>query len=266
VSSSLSLSPTGDRSFYNSPLTTLINKIRWNRDLLLQAFTDNPEKICLEAGVASLQVEKPSSSPKNQINCLVCLETVEEKDSFALGCGHRYCLPCWRTYLELKITAGPECIFSKCMNPTCAEIVNESAVKKLVSDGKYAQFKRFMIRSFVADNPLVCISSPFLSKPEIATHLTLFSLFLFNAQVKWCPAPNCTYSVRCERKARPVTCKCGFAFCFNCCDFKIGDHTPATCSQVCIQHHCWLLFAVKSYFGLPRLRGGFTRRRMNQKM
>eukprot|EP01102_Stenamoeba_stenopodia_P020117 TRINITY_DN7744_c0_g1_i1.p1 TRINITY_DN7744_c0_g1~~TRINITY_DN7744_c0_g1_i1.p1 ORF type:complete len:506 (-),score=82.98 TRINITY_DN7744_c0_g1_i1:98-1615(-) len=182
----------------------LLRHFKWNRDALIQAFTDNPDKVCLEAGVASLQVEKPVTSPKNQISCLVCLETVEEKDTFALGCGHRYCLPCWKTYLELKIAAGPDCIFAKCMNPTCPEIVNENAVKKLVADDKYSQFKRFMVRSFVADNPLV----------------------------KWCPAPNCTYSVRCERKARPVTCKCGFSFCFNCCDYKMGDHTPATCSQV----------------------------------
>lgn len=201
----------------------------------------------MEAGVASLQVEKPVTSPKNQISCLVCLETIEEKDTFALGCGHRYCLPCWKTYLELKIAAGPDCIFAKCMNPTCPEIVNENAVKKLVADDKYSQFKRFMVRSFVADNPLVCCFLALSLSTFCVWYLCfppshLFVSFFFEKknnnnnnngeQVKWCPAPNCTYSVRCERKARPVTCKCGFSFCFNCCDYKMGDHTPATCSQV----------------------------------
>jgi len=52
--------------------------------------------------------------------------------------------------------------------------------------------------------------------------------------VKWCPAPGCTYTIRCERKDRKeaVTCKCSFQFCFSCCDFEIGDHMPCPCAQV----------------------------------
>jgi ariadne-1 len=128
---------------------------RWNRDALIQAYTDNPEKVCADAGVASGKLERLPSTPTNRFCCLVCLDSHEEAHAFALGCGHRYCLPCWKQYLELKINSGPDCIFTKCMNPTCSEIVHEGAVTKLVSPDKAQLYKRYLVRSFVADNPLV---------------------------------------------------------------------------------------------------------------
>jgi len=52
--------------------------------------------------------------------------------------------------------------------------------------------------------------------------------------MKWCPAPGCTNAIKCERTGRkaPVTCKCGFAFCFKCADFDIGDHNPVDCDHL----------------------------------
>lgn len=29
-----------------------------------------------------------------------------------------------------------------------------------------------------------------------------------------------------------MVCRCGFRFCFNCCDSNIGDHMPASCHDV----------------------------------
>lgn len=29
-----------------------------------------------------------------------------------------------------------------------------------------------------------------------------------------------------------MLCRCGFRFCFNCCDSNIGDHMPASCHDV----------------------------------
>jgi len=52
--------------------------------------------------------------------------------------------------------------------------------------------------------------------------------------LKYCPSPNCSFIILCERilKKEPVTCGCGFIFCFKCSDFDVGDHIPATCEQI----------------------------------
>jgi IBR domain, a half RING-finger domain len=71
---------------------------------------------------------------------------------------------------------------------------------------RYAKYERYLLRSFVDDNPLV----------------------------KWCPAPGCVYAIRSDLRDRreAVVCKCGFRFCFQCSDSDIGDHMPATCHNV----------------------------------
>ena len=54
--------------------------------------------------------------------------------------------------------------------------------------------------------------------------------------LKWCPAPNCSYAVDCSVKPRDlkrivptVTCTCGYHFCFGC---SLNDHQPAPCILV----------------------------------
>jgi len=52
--------------------------------------------------------------------------------------------------------------------------------------------------------------------------------------MKFCPAPDCGYVIKCERKNRneSVLCNCGFKFCFKCADYDVGDHVPSTCDMV----------------------------------
>jgi len=184
----------------------LLRHFGWNKDKLIEKYMENSEQVCKEAGMSTLALESPVKNPKEKVTCLICYEDFVTKDTFALGCGHRYCLPCWKFYLEMKIKEGAECTLTKCMRPKCKDLVHEDAFRIIVSPDLYTQYSRFLLRSFVDDNP----------------------------QVKWCPAPGCTNSIRCDRKNRkdPVACKCGFHFCFSCADFNIGDHLPATCANI----------------------------------
>jgi hypothetical protein len=54
--------------------------------------------------------------------------------------------------------------------------------------------------------------------------------------LRWCPAPNCEYALRCAVPARSldvviptVECKCSTLFCFGCGE---GDHRPCCCPIV----------------------------------
>jgi ariadne-1 len=141
-----------------------------------------------------------------QYECLICTEEFSGKDTFALGCGHRYCLACWKSYLEVAIKEGAEGIWAKCPAPKCPAITHEEAWKKLVDKSTFKTYTKYLTRGLVTGNPLI----------------------------KFCPAPGCSNAIRCERKGRreAVKCSCGYGFCFQCADYDIGDHMPATCENV----------------------------------
>eukprot|EP01103_Thecamoeba_quadrilineata_P002550 TRINITY_DN12499_c0_g1_i1.p1 TRINITY_DN12499_c0_g1~~TRINITY_DN12499_c0_g1_i1.p1 ORF type:complete len:498 (-),score=80.68 TRINITY_DN12499_c0_g1_i1:94-1563(-) len=183
----------------------LLIHAKWNKEKLISSYMDDPQKTCETAGVDLNRYSWNKSSAKI-FSCRVCLEDSALLSTFSLSCGHTYCAQCWKTYLEIKISEGPSSLTTKCIFPKCGLRVHQDAVYNLVSAEKQKVYEHYLIKSFVEDNP----------------------------QVKWCPYPGCGYCVRCERESRtePVRCKCSFCFCFKCADYLIGDHKPASCSQV----------------------------------
>jgi ariadne-1 len=97
----------------------------------------NPDAIRKAAGVTSASYELEQSVPAKQANaqfdCPICMENVKMRDTYALGCGHRYCKSCWRTYLELK-TGEADCIHTHCPWPKCTEAVHERAFHTLMGE------------------------------------------------------------------------------------------------------------------------------------
>ena len=184
----------------------LLRHFKWNREKLLQAYWDNPEKTLKDVGMGSLALEVPPPSDQSSFVCKVCFDDVPVSNTFALGCGHRYCKGCWGDYLEVQVQGGPNCVFTQCMYPKCTELCHEECFQKIVSTESYERYKEFLHRSFIDQNP----------------------------HVKWCPSPGCDNSVKCDRRGRrqPVRCMCGFTFCFQCADSDIGNHLPATCENV----------------------------------
>jgi len=112
----------------------------------------------------------------------------------------------WKEYLEIKIKDGPSCVIAKCPSPKCKALVHEVAFKILVDEKLLEKYKYYFTRSFVENNDYV----------------------------KWCPSPGCSNAVRCDsiNRKKPITCGCGYTFCFQCADVDVGDHSPAPCDQV----------------------------------
>lgn len=184
----------------------LLRHFKWNKEKLIESYLENPEKTCRDAGMGNLELEKPPSNPEKIESCLICLDDLPLKDTFALSCGHRYCKGCWTGFLEVAIKDGPRCVYITCPAPKCKTIVHEAAYKNLVSPELFERYNSFLLKCFVEDNE----------------------------HIKWCPAPGCSNAIRCERTGRrqPVTCNCGFSFCFRCADSEIGDHNPVPCEQL----------------------------------
>ncbi len=62
---------------------------------------EDPERTYKVAGMSTLDLEKPIENPQATFSCLICLEDLPAKDTFALSCGHRYCNECWSGYLDV---------------------------------------------------------------------------------------------------------------------------------------------------------------------
>eukprot|EP01128_Nolandella_sp_AFSM9_P003276 TRINITY_DN1398_c0_g1_i2.p1 TRINITY_DN1398_c0_g1~~TRINITY_DN1398_c0_g1_i2.p1 ORF type:complete len:508 (-),score=45.73 TRINITY_DN1398_c0_g1_i2:100-1623(-) len=189
----------------------LLAHANWNTERLLSDYSLSDEaaaKYRAAAGISKLKLEKRLRRKrlKVAVECPVCLEDVLGKNTFALNCGHRYCVDCWKSYLELNLTSTTDGSNSRCPHPQCNELVHEKAFKRLVSKTLYKRYTLFAQRSQVRCSPTL----------------------------KYCPAPNCAHILKVERRTRlePVRCHCGFSFCFQCADYNIGDHEPASCQNM----------------------------------
>jgi len=184
----------------------LLSYFKWNTDHLISAFSENQDDVSKKAGIYSYDLEEVVDSPPSSFECPICFDVVGFSETFALGCGHRQCRECYRGYLEMKVKDKVDAIRTTCPGKDCQNIVHDRAFKSLCSPESYKRYKSSLFRSLVNDNP----------------------------HVKYCPSPNCTNMVRCERKNRlePVNCLCGYSFCFSCADYDIGDHVPCSCKEV----------------------------------
>jgi ariadne-1 len=76
----------------------------------------------------------PAAEP---FECPICCmdyprDKVDE-ETFALGCGHRFCRKCWGEYLGGKIKGEGESARIQCMENGCSRIVREEVVDGLVT-------------------------------------------------------------------------------------------------------------------------------------
>jgi len=111
--------------------TTLLRHFKWDVVKLIQEYTgaeteEEQSKILRAAGITTFDLEKKLSAAEMEKNfeCLICLEEVKGKDTFALSCGHRYCRNCWAQYIEFVIKNDASCIWTRCPYPKCNELVH----------------------------------------------------------------------------------------------------------------------------------------------
>ncbi|KAI3371288.1 hypothetical protein L3Q82_023902 [Scortum barcoo] len=117
-----------------------------------------------------------------------------------LECGHKFCMQCWGDYLTTKIIEEGMGQTISCPAHSCDILVDDNTVMRLITDSKVKlKYQHLITNSFVECNRLL----------------------------KWCPAPDCHHVVKVQYPdAKPVRCKCGRQFCFNCGE---NWHDPVKC-------------------------------------
>jgi len=186
----------------------LLRHARWNKERLIEKYMDNQEGVLEAAGLGSALAEPPRIMTVDGFMCDICCEDEAGLQTFAMKCGHRFCVDCYTHYLRQKIKDEGEAARIKCPGDGCNRIVDSKSLDLLVSADLKDRYQELLTRIYVDDKE----------------------------NLKWCPAPNCEYAVDCHVKSKDllrivptVNCDCGHHFCFGC---ALNDHQPAPCALV----------------------------------
>jgi len=223
----------------SSTAMLLLKAMNWNKERLIEKYMDDPDAVNITTGITlpsgsasstSPMDGRPSTStrsaprrttrsaakqraisapeePDSSFTCPVCWTDAPD-NIFSLECGHLFCSDCWSMYVTSKIRDEGECSFT-CMAMDCTLVVPDNFVNKVTTDATFQRFNELILRHYVAHQP----------------------------QLKFCPAPSCTYTVKCQASTSKaslakivpiVRCSESHAFCFGCP--VESDHRPLVCN------------------------------------
>ena len=186
----------------------LLRHMRWNKEKLIELYMENRDHILEAAGLGSSFAEAPRTKAIKGFVCEICYEDETGLETYAMKCGHRYCVECYSHYLSQKVKEEGEAARIQCPKERCHRIVDSKSLKLLVADDVKDRYEVLLTRTYVDDKE----------------------------NLKWCPAPECIYALDCAIKKRDlsrivptVQCACKHSFCFGC---TLADHQPPPCSLV----------------------------------
>lgn len=113
----------------------LFRYFRWNREKLIEEMMERREEVLEDAGLGeSSETDPPRLIKVKGFMCDICCEDDPQLDTFAMKCGHRYCVDCYRQYLRTKIKDEGEASRIRCPGNGCDRIVDSKSLELLVSD------------------------------------------------------------------------------------------------------------------------------------
>lgn len=188
----------------------VLRQFQWLLESFRSKYFESPAKYNAAAGIVTVKKKKGRGNKEEEepeeMECGVCLEEVPYCETFALGCGHRFCADCWQGHLRTALGAlGAQCVRATCMSADCGAVVPYTAWERLAAPDVCARYWYFLAKDYVEQGP----------------------------QCVFCAAPACGRVIHCRgpvpRGAAVVECACGARFCFGCGQEK---HNPASCAQL----------------------------------
>uniref|UniRef100_A0A4W5PAQ4 Cullin 9 n=1 Tax=Hucho hucho TaxID=62062 RepID=A0A4W5PAQ4_9TELE len=181
----------------------LLVHCKWNMDVLIQRYTDDPDSLILAAGLKGLNPQPP---PSPVASCPVCLisQTGEAEPAPTLCCMHYCCRSCWQEYLtariEQNLVMNCNCPITDCR----AQPTSQFFFNILTDKDTIAKYENALLRGYV----------------ECCSNLT------------WCTNPLGCDQILCKENIGSMgTCsKCCWSSCFSC-NFPEA-HYPASCSHM----------------------------------
>ncbi|XP_017546167.1 cullin-9 isoform X1 [Pygocentrus nattereri] len=181
----------------------LLVHCKWNVDMLIQRYTDDPDSLVLAAG---LKIRNPQPPPSPVTVCPVCLisRSGEIESAPTLCCMHYCCKSCWQEYLTARIEQN---LVMNCNCPIMdcrAQPTSRFFYSILTDKDTIAKYENALLRGYV----------------ECCSNLT------------WCTNPQGCDQILCKENIGSMgTCsKCCWSSCFSC-NFPEA-HYPASCSHM----------------------------------
>ena len=180
----------------------LLNQFEWNQqkvsDVLYSNIGTGENNILKQ--IKSSELVKVETS----IDCSICFENHSDH-MFGLNCGHVYCYSCWTFYISIKITDQDDSTITCPGSISCPTRINDESLFDFIDNQDIiTKYQQLIIKSFIQLNPML----------------------------KWCPGPDCNYTIHqiqnnVDQAAIQVECICGYEFCFQCSQ---PFHDPAIVS------------------------------------
>ena len=120
----------------------LLRHQRWNRDRLLDRYMEQQEELLDAAGLVgdTKDGRGPHTEKVKGFVCDICCEDEPGLQTYALKCGHRYCVDCYKQYLDSKIRDEGEAARIQCPANGCNRIVDSKSLNFLVEDKLKARY------------------------------------------------------------------------------------------------------------------------------
>jgi ariadne-1 len=112
----------------------LLRFARWNREKLIESYMDRPGQILEEAGLGQNFEGEPKTEVVPGFMCEICCEDGDDLETYAMRCGHRFCVDCYRHYLTQKIKEEGEAARIQCPQDHCHRIVDSKSLNLLVTN------------------------------------------------------------------------------------------------------------------------------------
>ena len=186
----------------------LLREHNWSKEVLLEKFYGDSEKLLRKCGVYHRCNPKPALKSAGN-NCAICYDTMEgEGKKLAMPCGHEFCLDCWHDFCANAVQEeGPSCVRASCPQAGCDEVLTELEVQASAPEF-LKKFQDFQLRSFVESSNLT----------------------------RWCPGKGCE-RVACaqtasqmEQEDNVANCEaCQLRFCMICAE---EPHSPSGCKDL----------------------------------
>ena len=127
----------------------LLRHFRWNKERLMEAYVEGPESVLESAGLGSGSVQNPKTQTMRIFTCTICYDDEPGINTYALKCGHRYCVDCYRQYLTTKIRDEGEAARIQCPTEKCHQIVDDKSMRLILTaelKSRYDEMNAVVIR------------------------------------------------------------------------------------------------------------------------
>ena len=111
----------------------LLRYFRWNKERLIEAYMEKQDEVLEVAGLGPDSAQTPRTQAVKGFSCEICCEDEPGLETYAMKCGHRYCVDCYRHYLAQKIKDEGEAARIQCPTSGCNRIVDSKSLALLVA-------------------------------------------------------------------------------------------------------------------------------------